>query len=39
MVISYVYRANKNERKNPKEAIRPGGFHTIFTKDSRSMEK
>ena len=25
--------------KNPKEAIRPGGFYTIFTKDSRSMEK
>ena len=39
MVVSYVYRTNKNEKKNPEEAIGPGGFYTIFTKDSRSMEK
>lgn len=27
------------KKKNPKEAIRPGGFYTIFAKDSRPTEK
>lgn len=39
MVISYVYGANRNEMKNSKEAIRPGGLYTVLTKDSKSMEK